>query len=391
METKAGPAVPLDRPPVSARSPDPPFQGPGLLARTAPFAIAAVLAEASLTLQSGPLPVAQVVISLVLLVATAAAFLLPWQRLPDWSHVLVPLAYTGSVLALTLAAGPDSGVGIVILIPLVWTALFHRRWESGCIVAATVAVEAVISVAQDAPDAVTARRVILWALLGVMISVAIHGLRDRIQRSQQESARLEHRIRELTVLADRDRIARGLNEGVVQRVLTAATRLQGVALLAGDAEVRRRVEATINDLDDAARTLRQTIFGLGALNAEPTVGQVIREFCAALSPEPVVVLDGPVDSLIPASVENQILDTLREAVEVITAPARLTQVGIAVDDSVRLTVVGSGGELDATEPDGRFPVLREHAHRAGVSIEIEAVPGGRRVCWRFPLTDPIGS
>jgi signal transduction histidine kinase len=277
METKAEPEVLPEWQQAPARSPDSPFQGPGLLARTAPFAVAAVLAEASLTLQSGPLPAAEVAISVVLLVAVAAAFLLPWSRLPAWSHVLVPLAYTGSVLALTLAAGANSGVGIAILIPLVWTAMFHRRWESGCIVAATVAVEAIISVAQDAPDAVTARRVILWALLGAMISIAIHDLRDRIQHSQEQSARLQHRLRELTVLADRDRIARGLNEGVVQRILAAATRLQGVAQLTGDGEVRRRVEATVDDLDDAARTLRQTIFGLGVRDGEPTAGQSIDE------------------------------------------------------------------------------------------------------------------
>jgi len=74
-----------------------------------------------------------VAISVGLLAATAAAFLLPWPRLPGWLTVLVPLAYTGSVLALLLAAGPTSGVGVVLLVPLVWTALFHRTWESGCV------------------------------------------------------------------------------------------------------------------------------------------------------------------------------------------------------------------------------------------------------------------
>jgi hypothetical protein len=53
-----------------------------------------------------------------LLLAVAAAFALPWPRLPAWSAVLVPLAYCGSVLALILAAGVTSGVGLVILVPL---------------------------------------------------------------------------------------------------------------------------------------------------------------------------------------------------------------------------------------------------------------------------------
>ena len=119
--------------------------------------------------------------SIVLLLAVAALFALPWRRLPAWATVLVPLTYTGSVLALILAAGATAGVGLVILVPLVWTALFHQRWESACIVVAVVAVEVVTSlVPVAADDAVIARRVLLLAALGTMISVATHGLRDRI-------------------------------------------------------------------------------------------------------------------------------------------------------------------------------------------------------------------
>ena len=122
-----------------------PLRGAGLLTRALPFAIVAIAAEASLALPSGVRSVPAAVVSLVLLAATGAAFLLPWARLPGWAPVLVPLVYTGSVLALILAAGPTSGVGIVILIPLTWTALFHHRWESACVVAAIVAVEVIIS------------------------------------------------------------------------------------------------------------------------------------------------------------------------------------------------------------------------------------------------------
>ena len=119
-------------------------------------------------------------VSIALLFAVPAGFLLSWPRLPAWMTVIVPLAYTGSVLALILAAGATSGVGVVILIPLLWTALFHQKWESACIVTAIVAVEAIISLTPVAvPGAVIARRLILWAALGTVISVAIHGLRDR--------------------------------------------------------------------------------------------------------------------------------------------------------------------------------------------------------------------
>ena len=163
-----------------------------------------------------------------LLAATAAAFLLPWPRLPGWLTVLVPLAYTGSVLALLLAAGPTSGVGVVLLVPLVWTALFHRTWESGCVVAAIVATELVISLTPEpAPAAVLARRLLLWTLLGALVSVATHGLRDRIRRSQRATLTLQQQLREATVVADRDRIAASLKDQVIQRVFAAGLTLQG--------------------------------------------------------------------------------------------------------------------------------------------------------------------
>lgn len=162
-----------------------------MLTRVAPFAVVAALAEASLALPPGPQSAPGAIVS-VLLLAVPVAFLLPWPRLPEWATVFVPLLYTGSALALILAAGATSGVGIVILIPLVWTALFHQRWESGCVVAAVVAVEVTISLTPVAADSVIVRRVLLWALLGTLISVATHGLRDRINRSQAERARLRH-------------------------------------------------------------------------------------------------------------------------------------------------------------------------------------------------------
>ena len=195
-----------------------PFSGPGLLARAGPFALVAVAAEASLALPPGTHQWAGVTVSLVLLAAVGLAFLLPWDRLPGWMAVLVPLAYTGSALALTLAGGTISGVGIVLLIPLIWTALFRRPWESACIVAAIVAAEIVVSVVQSAPDAVIVRRVLLWGALGALLAVATHGLRDRIRRSQETTARLQERVGELMVVQDRERLAADLQSSVVQRI-----------------------------------------------------------------------------------------------------------------------------------------------------------------------------
>jgi hypothetical protein len=59
--------------------------------RVAPFAAIAALAEASLALSSGPVPALAVAMSLLLLLAVAAAFALPWELLPGWLSVLMPI------------------------------------------------------------------------------------------------------------------------------------------------------------------------------------------------------------------------------------------------------------------------------------------------------------
>ena len=149
-----------------------------------------MLAELSLVLPPGWTSTPAAVVSLALLLAVPAMMLLPRDRMPSWTPVLVPLAYTGSVLALLLTVGPTSGVGIVILIPLIWTALYHRRWESACVVAAIVAVEVTVSlVPVRVADAVLFRRIVLWTALGTLISMATHGLRDGIRRAQEQRPR----------------------------------------------------------------------------------------------------------------------------------------------------------------------------------------------------------
>ncbi|HUK71560.1 MAG TPA: hypothetical protein VLW50_22805 [Streptosporangiaceae bacterium] len=331
----------------------------------------------------------------MLLLAVAAAFLLPWSRLPPWTSVLVPLVYTGSILALILAAGATSGVGIVILIPLVWTALFHRRWESSCIVAAIVAVEVIISLTPVAvPDSVVVRRVLLWASLGALISVAAHGLRDRIRRSQEESTRLQNRLRELTVLEDRDRIAAELRDKVIGRIMAAALTLQSAASLTTQGDVRRRVGASVDDLDQAIRAIRDTVFGLEHKMQGRGLRQQILDLCGELSPVPEISFSGPVDRALHPSTGTQLLEILREALSLIGQRAIPARIGIAAGDESCLTTIEAGPMPHIAEMKGysqQIDGLRDSATQAGVRISIEPIPDGTRFTWRVPLIPPVRS
>jgi signal transduction histidine kinase len=369
----------------------------------APFAIVAVLAEASLALPSGHESGGAALASVLLLLAAAAGFLLPWSRLPHWMQVLVPLTYTGSVLALDLAAGSTSGVGIVILIPLVWTALFHRRWESLCVVAATVAVEIIISLTPvAAPDAVIARRAVFWASLGTLISVAAHGLRERIRRSQQRSEQLQSRLRELTVLADRDRIAAELRDNVVQRIFTAGLRLQSAASQTPRGDVRGKIEASVDELDQTVRMLRDAIFGLEQRPTERGLRQAITDVCAQLSPAPEISFSGPVDAL-GANTRAQLVDMLTEALGPVRTNAMAARIDIAAEgESCRAVIeAGPGAAPGAAGPDGTeatealrgedFGRVRDRGAAAGIRVDVEAIPDGLRVAWRIPRGSPVAA
>ncbi len=393
MGPEASCSIPSETSPVAGVPDGSAFQGPGLMARAIPFAVVAVLAEASLALPPGPQSGSAAFASVVLLLATAAAFVLPWSRMPAWTSVLVPLAYTGSVLALILAAGSTSGVGIVILIPLVWTALFHQRWESSCIVAAIVAVEVTISLTPVAvADPVIARRVLLWVSLGALISVAAHGLRDRIRRSQEQSTRLQKRLRELSVIEDRERIAADLRDKVIQRIMAAGLTLESGASLTTQRDVRRRVGASVEDLDEAVRAIRNAIFGLERRRQGRGLRQQILDLCSELSPVPEISFSGPVDGALHPGARTQLLETLREALSLIGQRAIPARIGIAAGDGSFLTTIDAEPMPQIAEVNGytqQFSDLRDSATQAGVRISIEPIPGGTRFAWRVPLNPPV--
>jgi diguanylate cyclase (GGDEF)-like protein len=183
--------------------------------RVLPFAFVAVLAMASIALPPGPTSNADAFGSVGLFLLAALLLWLPISRTPGLFSVLVPVTYAFSVLLLTLAAGGStSGIGIVILLPLVWAALYHRPWESAVVVVVIVAIEVITSLTPVVvPIAVIARRVVFWTAIGTLISVATHDLRSRVRAmlvSREEAHRrtvaLERAAETLTAILQPDEV-----------------------------------------------------------------------------------------------------------------------------------------------------------------------------------------
>jgi PAS domain S-box-containing protein len=58
----------------------------------------------------------------------AAAFLVPWEKLPDWAWLVIPIGYIAVIAIIRDAqGGANSGLVVVYLLPIVWLSLYGRR------------------------------------------------------------------------------------------------------------------------------------------------------------------------------------------------------------------------------------------------------------------------
>ncbi len=201
---------------VAQIAPPRPFARGSTLHRTAPFAVVAVLAELSSLLAPGPRSSVDIWVSLGLLGVCALAIRASWDHMPGGLTILVPLLFEASVLWLRLGqGGPGLGVATLGLIPLVWTVLYQRRWESFVVVASIVLANLVAAPLGKVPAEVVLQRAGFWAMLGIVIALTVHDLRDRMDRAlarQQELTRrasaMNSAARALTSLLDVDAVVR---------------------------------------------------------------------------------------------------------------------------------------------------------------------------------------
>ena len=136
----------------------------------------------------------------------------------------------------------------------------------------------------------------------------------------------------MTVQQDRDRIAAGLQDEVIQRIFAAGLSLQSAASLSSQPGVRQRVEAASDDLDQVLRLLRDTVFGLEQRLHDRGLRQEILDLCEELSPTPEVSFSGPVDGALQPGTGTWLVQLLREALVVIGPDAVPASIGVTTDE-----------------------------------------------------------
>ncbi|HEY3716610.1 MAG TPA: ATP-binding protein [Jatrophihabitantaceae bacterium] len=150
-----------------------PLAREGLLRRAWPFVLAGVVARAMLWLPNSlvtdrPALYAAGASTLCLL---AAAVLIPWPRLPTWTQGLVPLAFLGVVALLRESTGGVAGYAVLVMLPVLWLALYGNLWQLVASVVLTVCVFLVPILAIGAPayPASGISRIVLWPLTAAIV------------------------------------------------------------------------------------------------------------------------------------------------------------------------------------------------------------------------------
>jgi signal transduction histidine kinase len=207
----------------------------------------------------------------------------------------------------------------------------------------------------------------------------------------------------MVLLEDRDRIARDLHDHVIQRLFATGLTAQSIAASLGRDPRADRLEKVVTDVDETIRQIRTTIFQLrGQLGpqtgtARSRVLAVVAEVSPLLKFEPRVDLSGPIDSVVPDAVVDDVVAVIREALTNVARHAQATRADVLLTASTNrlsLDVVDDGVGLGETTRRSGLGNLHARAEQYGGSFVItpaelpDALPTreGTRVRWTIPLT-----
>ncbi len=165
-----------------------------------------------------------------------------------------------------------------------------------------------------------------------------------------EQGRTRDDLHRLSLLEDQERIARDLHDTVIQRLFATGLSLQGATRLVRDDEVRRRIEAAVDELDTVVRHIRTVIFDVETTRTSLAtlrrrVLDVAREAARPIGFQPQVTFEGPVDVEVSGPVADDLLATLREALSNVArhAGARAVTVDVCAASGLVTLVVTDDG------------------------------------------------
>jgi signal transduction histidine kinase len=201
------------------------------------------------------------------------------------------------------------------------------------------------------------------------------------------------RERELTILADRERIAHDLHDHVIQRLFAAGLDIQGTIARSHEPEVTERLTRSVDELQATIETIRTTVFELQSplargLDFRGRLQRLIADLTDNCDIATTVQVSGPLSAVsvetadhAEAVVAEAISNTVRHA-----GATRLTVTVTAADDLI-LEVADDGHGIPAdNQRASGLANMRRRAELLGGDCHITSTPEhGTRVRWAVPI------
>jgi signal transduction histidine kinase len=200
---------------------------------------------------------------------------------------------------------------------------------------------------------------------------------------------------QITVLQDRERIARDLHDLVIQRLYATGMSLQGAMPLISRPEAADRVSRAVDALDDTIGDIRSAIFALQARHdvkhatLRERILEVLDEMTGLLGFAPSLSLTGDLGEHVPEEIAGHMLGALRESLSNAARHAGASRVEVIVDGEADLVLVvrdDGVGLRDITRRSG-LANLADRAEQLGGTLKVgSADGGGTELLWQVPLS-----
>ena len=203
-----------------------------------------------------------------------------------------------------------------------------------------------------------------------------------------------HRLREeLLVFTDRDRIARDLHDLVIQRLFAAGLSVQSLTRFTKDELATERIRNITGELDEAIRSLRDTIYSLRSSSGETEllsgrIRRVTRRSAKSMAFTPRLTLTGPVDAVTPDKADNVVAvvsEGLSNAIRHSGADAISVSVAV-IKGQVTVVITDNGSGFDDRQERNGLANLEDRARMLDGQCTITtALDAGTSVEWSVPL------
>ncbi len=200
---------------------------------------------------------------------------------------------------------------------------------------------------------------------------------------------------QLTVLHDRDRIAKDLHDLAIQRLFATGMTLEGIGRMIDNPTVAGRVSRAVDDIDEAIKVIRTTIFALqpredraGLHGLRERVLDEVESIPEVSGLAPSLRLEGPVDAMATDEIADAVVAVVREALSNAVRHAKAThvEVSLAAGEELTLRVADDGIGIPPDVPRSGLRNLADRAAALGGELTVEPGDGrGTVLVWRVPL------